>query len=47
MTTHILMLPVTLFRIDGEFAVLPSDELDSADVETLVEYDPFDFGPAH
>ncbi|TCQ01779.1 hypothetical protein C8J34_1263 [Rhizobium sp. PP-F2F-G36] len=44
---RILMVPVTLFRIDGEFAVLPSDELGSADVETLVEYDPFEFGPAH
>lgn len=41
------MVPVTLYRIDGEFAVLPSAELDSAEVETLVEYDPFDFGPAH
>ncbi|TCM50681.1 hypothetical protein C8J36_11113 [Rhizobium sp. PP-F2F-G48] len=44
---RILMVPVTLFRVDGEFAVLPSDELDSADVETLAEYDPFEFGPAH
>ena len=44
---RILMVPVTLYRIDGEFAVLPSAELDSAEVETLVEYDPFDFGPAH
>lgn len=42
-----LMVPVTLFRVDGEYAVLPSEELDCADVETLVEYDPFEFGPAH
>ena len=42
-----LMVPVTLFQVDGEFGVLPSDELDGADVVLVHEYDPFQFGPAH
>ena len=42
-----LMAPVTLFQVDGEFGVMPSDELDDADVVVVHEYDPFQFGPAH
>ncbi len=42
-----LMVPVTLFQINGEFGVLPSGELDDADVDVIHEIDPFDFGPAH
>ncbi|UVK49862.1 hypothetical protein DBIPINDM_007946 (plasmid) [Mesorhizobium sp. AR02] len=42
-----LMVPVTLFQVDGEYGVLPSDELDDADVIVLHEYDPYQFGPAH
>lgn len=42
-----LMVPVTLFQVDGEFGVLPSDELDDADVEIVHEYDPHQYGPAH
>ena len=37
-----LMVPVTLFQVDGEFGVLPSDELDDADVEIVHDYDPFE-----
>lgn len=42
-----LMVPVTLFQVDGEFGVMPSDELDDADVVIVHEYDPRQFGPAH
>lgn len=42
-----LMVPVTLFQVDGEFGVMPSDELDDADVVVLHEYDPHQLGPAH
>lgn len=41
-----LMVPVTLFRSAGEY-VLPSEELDDAEVDVIHEIDPFDFGPAH
>ncbi|MEC5382367.1 hypothetical protein VSX64_15985 [Aurantimonas sp. C2-6-R+9] len=44
---RILMVPVTLFQVDGEFGVLPSDELDDADVVIVHEYDPHQYGPAH
>ncbi|RYE77688.1 MAG: hypothetical protein EOP19_22530 [Hyphomicrobiales bacterium] len=44
---HTLMVPVTLFQVDGEFGVMPSDELDDADVIVVHEYDPYQFGPAH
>lgn len=44
---RILMAPVTLFRSDDGFGVLPSAELDEGEVEALAEYDPFDGGPAH
>ncbi|NSX88941.1 hypothetical protein G6L86_25300 [Agrobacterium tumefaciens] len=42
-----LMVPVTLFRSGNEFGVLPSDELDDGEVETIAEFDPFAYGPAH
>ena len=42
-----LMVPVTLFRSGNEFGVLPSDELDDGEVETIAEFDPFEYGPAH
>jgi hypothetical protein len=42
-----LMVPVTLFEVDGEFGVMPSDELDDADVEVIHEYDPYQVGSAH
>jgi hypothetical protein len=41
------MVPVTLFEVDGEYGVMPSDELDDADVIVVHEYDPYQFGPAH
>ncbi|MFS8039437.1 hypothetical protein ACI7BZ_21175 [Xanthobacter sp. AM11] len=37
-----LMVPVTLFQVDGEFGVMPSDELDDADVIVVHDYDPFE-----
>jgi hypothetical protein len=40
-----LMAPVVLFRIENEeYGVMPADELDDADVEILVEYDPYSGG---
>ena len=37
-----LMVPVALFQVDGEYGVLPSDELDGADgIEPIFEYDPY------
>ncbi|MGN6773645.1 hypothetical protein [Rhizobium sp.] len=40
-----LMVPVTLFEVDGEYGVLPSDEIDAADDLAVVhEYMPW---PAH
>lgn len=42
-----LMVPVTLFQVDGAYGVLPSDELDDADVVLVHEYDPHEFSPAH
>lgn len=41
-----LMVPVILFEVDGAFGVLPSDELDDAEVVVVYEYDPHQFGPA-
>ena len=38
-----LMVPVTIFQVDGEYGVLPSDELDDADgIEPIFEYDPYE-----
>lgn len=42
-----LMVPVTLFEVDGEYGVMPSDELDDADVLVVYEYDPYLVSPAH
>lgn len=42
-----LMVPVTLFAVDGQFGVLPSDELDDAVVDVIHEFDPHEIGPAH
>lgn len=42
-----LMVPVTLFEVDGAFGVLPSAELDDAEVAIIHEYDPYQAGPAH
>ncbi|WP_176536667.1 MULTISPECIES: hypothetical protein [Sinorhizobium] len=40
-----LMVPVTLFEVDGEYGVLPSDEIDADDDLAIVhEYMPW---PAH
>jgi hypothetical protein len=40
-----LMVPVTLFEVDGEYGVLPSDEIDADDDLAIVhEYTPW---PAH
>lgn len=42
-----LMVPVTLFEVDGAYGVMPSDELDDADVVIVHEFDPHEFSPAH
>ncbi|MFC3726201.1 hypothetical protein [Neoaquamicrobium sediminum] len=42
-----LMIPVTLFRVDGEYGVMPSEDLDDAEVELIHEYDPWVSRPAH
>lgn len=42
-----LMVPVTLFKIDGEIGVMPSAEYDGDEDAVIHEYDPFQFGPAH
>jgi hypothetical protein len=42
-----LMVPVTLFQVDGEYGVLPSEELDDADVLVVYEYDPYLTASAH
>lgn len=43
-----LMVPVSLFEVDGSYGVLPADELDGDDVTVLFEYDPFSGArPAH
>ncbi|CKY42455.1 Uncharacterised protein [Mycobacterium tuberculosis] len=42
-----LMVPVTLFEVDGEYGVMPSNELEDADVLVVYEYDPHLVGPAH
>jgi hypothetical protein len=42
-----LMICVTLFRSDGGYAVVPSEDFDG-DPETVVhEYDPFQLGRRH
>jgi hypothetical protein len=37
-----LMVPVTVFAVDGEYGVLPSDEIDASDdLEIIHEFHPF------
>lgn len=37
-----LMVPVTVFEVDGEYGVLPSDEIDARDdLEVIHEFQPF------
>ena len=40
-----LMVPVTLFEVDGAFGVMPTAELDQDEVTVIHEYDPWT--PAH
>jgi hypothetical protein len=40
------MVPVTLFRSNDKFGVLPINELDGDEVEEVVEFDRFSYGPA-
>jgi hypothetical protein len=42
-----LIVPVTLFEVDGEYKVTPSAELLDADVIVVHEYDSHAAGPAH
>lgn len=43
-----LMVPITVFQIDGAYGVLPSDEIDDADdLHVIHEFDPHDRRPAH
>lgn len=36
------MVPVTVFEVDGEYGVLPSDEIDASDDLAVVhEYEPW------
>lgn len=37
-----LMVPVAVFAIDGEYGVVPSDDIDAGDdLEIVHEYDPW------
>ena len=43
-----LMVPVTLFQVDGEYGVMPSDEIDEGDgLDIIHEYTPHEERPAH
>lgn len=43
-----LMVPVTLFQVDGEYGVLPSEEIEDSDgLETIHEYDPYGRGASY
>jgi hypothetical protein len=42
-----LMVPVTLFEIDGKIGVMPSAEYDGDEDAIINEYDPFAHGSAH
>jgi hypothetical protein len=45
---HTLMVPITLFQVDGAYGVLPSDEIDDDDALDIIhEYNPLDRGSAH
>lgn len=41
---RILMTTVILFQSDDEYGVLPENELDDAEVDTLYVYDPYSGG---
>ncbi|WP_421423249.1 hypothetical protein [Agrobacterium rosae] len=41
-----LMVPVTLFEIDGEIGFMPSAEYDGDEDAIINEYDPFAYGSA-
>ena len=37
-----LMVPVIVFKVDGEYGVLPSDEIDASDdLEVIYEFHPW------
>lgn len=42
-----LMVPVTLFQVDGAFGVMLSSEYDGEEETVIHDYDPFECGPAH
>jgi hypothetical protein len=42
-----LMVPVILFKVEGEIGVMPSAEYDGDEDAIIHEYDPFAYGPAH
>lgn len=42
-----LMVPVILFETDGQYGVVPADEIDGDEVRVLREYDPFELRPVH
>ncbi|MDW5315909.1 hypothetical protein [Rhizobium sp. PL01] len=42
-----LMVPVTLFEIDGEIGVMLSAEYDGDEDAIITIYDPFAYGSAH
>ncbi|ARM90837.1 hypothetical protein GGE16_005856 [Rhizobium leguminosarum] len=42
-----LMVPVTLFEIDGEIGIMVSDEYDGDEDAIINIYDPFAYGSAH
>lgn len=37
-----LMVPVTLFEVDGAFGVMPTAELEQDEVTVIHDYDPFE-----
>jgi hypothetical protein len=39
-----LMVTVILFEVDGQYGVMPADELDGDEVEPIFEYDPYQGG---
>lgn len=41
-----LMVPVTLFEVEGQIGIMPSAEYDGDEDAVIHEYDPFDPGPA-
>ena len=39
-----LMVPVTLFLVDGEYGVMTSEDLEDGEVDVIHEYDPHQYG---